>query len=53
VDESNAIKSELESFAKAILEDKQPVVSGSDGLNALKVAHKVLENLNVALEIGR
>jgi len=53
VDESNAIKSELESFAKAILEDKQPVVSASDGLNALKVAHKVLENLNVALEIGR
>jgi predicted dehydrogenase len=52
VEESNAIKSELESFADAITEDKEPVVTASDGLNALKVAHKILENLNLTLEVG-
>ncbi|HKR03338.1 MAG TPA: Gfo/Idh/MocA family oxidoreductase [Bacteroidia bacterium] len=49
VTESNAIKSELESFALSILDNKEPMVSAIDGLNALKVAHQVLESLNMSL----
>jgi predicted dehydrogenase len=52
VEDTNAIKSELESFAKSILENKVPVVSAADGLNALKVAHSVLENLTMSLSFS-
>ena len=44
---NNAIKSELESFADAIVHHKNPTVTGSDGLQALDVAYKVIEKLNL------
>jgi predicted dehydrogenase len=45
---NNAIKDELESFAKAILEDKNPPVSVEDGYKALDAAHKIAEKLTIA-----
>jgi predicted dehydrogenase len=42
VKEVNALKYELELFTKTVLEDKQPVVSGEDGLKALKVAQEII-----------
>jgi len=43
----NAIKSELESFADAIMHNKNPVVTASDGLQALDVAYRIIEKLNL------
>ena len=45
VDESNAIREELHSFAMAVLEDKQPVVPIEDGYAALNVAHQIADKL--------
>jgi len=45
VDESNAIREELASFADAILGDKQPLVGIEDGYDALNVAHQIVEKL--------
>lgn len=42
VKEVNALKYELELFTKTVLDDKQPVVSGEDGLKALKVAQEII-----------
>ncbi|GAC1439650.1 MAG: Gfo/Idh/MocA family oxidoreductase [Sediminibacterium sp.] len=42
----NAIKSELESFIDAILNNKPTVVSEIDGFLAMEVAHKVLDKIN-------
>lgn len=47
VDESNAIREELRSFAEAINEDKTPRVSIEDGYAALNVAHQVVEKLKL------
>lgn len=44
----NAIKEELESFAQSINQNSTPVVSLNDGFNALDVAYRVIEKLNVA-----
>jgi len=44
--ELNAIKEELRNFYEAITQDKTPVVSIEDGLEALKVATEVLEKSN-------
>lgn len=44
---TNAIKSELESFADAIVHHKNPVVTASDGLQALDVAYKIIDKLNL------
>lgn len=44
-EDSNAIRDELASFAKAIREDRTPEVSVSDGYRALHVAHQILEKL--------
>ena len=41
--ENNAIKMELESFRKSIVENTQPVVDVSDGYRALKVAHEIIK----------
>lgn len=48
IQESNAIKSELESFADCILNNTTPLVTADDGYNALKVAYQILEKLKVA-----
>jgi predicted dehydrogenase len=43
---TNAIKSELESFADAILNNKTPIVNVSHGLQALEVANRIIEKMN-------
>lgn len=47
VKETNALKSELESFVTAVREGKEPVVSGVDGLRALEVAQQILNSIQV------
>jgi len=44
-EEENALKLELESFVDSVLHDQAPIVSGKDGLKALKVAYSVLEEI--------
>lgn len=50
VEENNAIKDELSTFANCILENKNPPVSIHDGYNALSVAHKIIEKLELTKE---
>lgn len=45
VEESNAIKMELESFADAITNNTTPIVSIDDGYNALSVALQIMQKL--------
>jgi hypothetical protein len=45
VEENNAIKMELESFAYAILNNKKTAVTAEDGFRALDVAFKVMEKI--------
>lgn len=47
VDESNAIREELRTFAQAILEDKKPHVTIEDGFEALHVAHQIADKLKL------
>ncbi|HRH65777.1 MAG TPA: Gfo/Idh/MocA family oxidoreductase [Bacteroidia bacterium] len=51
VEESNAIKMELELFARSILEDKPTSVPIEEGFLALHVAHQVMEKLNSSLNV--
>jgi predicted dehydrogenase len=43
----NSIKMELESFREAIVNNTKPLVSIDDGLKALDVAHKIIEQLRL------
>ncbi len=43
--EVNALKLELEYFIDAVLNNKQPIVSGKDGLKALKVAEMIIQEI--------
>ncbi|MEY3343886.1 MAG: hypothetical protein RL090_1570 [Bacteroidota bacterium] len=45
VKESNAIRSELSMFARAINENTDPIVTVEDGLIALETAHTIIEKL--------
>ncbi|MBC7950133.1 MAG: Gfo/Idh/MocA family oxidoreductase [Chitinophagaceae bacterium] len=45
VPEVNAIKKELEEFKSAILNNTKTIVSEMDGLNAMDVAHQILEKI--------
>ena len=45
IEHNNAIKEELISFYNCIKNDTTPIVSEKDGLEALKVAHKIQEKL--------
>lgn len=45
VKEVNALKYELELFARAIREHREPLVSGEDGKRALEVAHIIMERI--------
>ena len=47
VEESNAIKEELESFADCINRDETPQVTIEDGYNALQIAHQIADKLKV------
>lgn len=46
---TNAIQSELSSFAQAIIENKTPEVTIQDGYQALKVAHLILEQVELLI----
>ncbi len=43
--EINALKHELQLFVDSVLDDKQPVVSGEDGLRALRVAETIINKI--------
>lgn len=45
IEETNAIKEELRTFAEAIANDTSPIVSLEDGLYALEVAEQILDKL--------
>ena len=47
VDDSNAIKEELKSFAEAINNNTVPAVTIEDGFAALQVAHQVADKLKM------
>lgn len=47
VEELNAIKTELESFYHSITENKIPPVTITDGYNALDVAHRIIDKINL------
>ncbi len=51
VEESNAIKMELELFIHSILHNTSTPVSVEDGYHALHVAHQVMEKLNSSLNV--
>ncbi len=46
VERREPLRVELEDFVEAIIQDRGPAVSGEDGLNALRVAARVLEALH-------
>ena len=46
IKEVNAMKYEQSLFIKSVLENKRPVVSGEDGLRALRVASKIIEQID-------
>lgn len=45
----NAIQSELTSFRDAIIQNSRPLVSETDGMLAMDVAHQILEKINQQL----
>lgn len=45
VKEINALKYELELFVNSVIESSRPVVSGEDGLRALKVANEIIKKI--------
>jgi len=47
VSANNAILEELESFAEAIQNNTEPVVTMQQAANALKVANQVIANFNI------
>ncbi len=51
VEDSNAIKMELEAFANSIQNNTPAVISAVDGFRALEVAFKVMEKMQSAVEI--
>jgi len=50
IKEVNALKYELELFVKSVIEKKPPVVSGEDGLKALKIAEIILKKIDESLK---
>ena len=42
----NALKMELSNFVQSILQDKEPAVTGVDGLSALKIAMQIQSQIN-------
>ena len=44
--ESNAIKSELQSFVNSIVHDTPTTVTEMDGYNAMEVAHQIISKIN-------
>ncbi len=46
IKEINALKYELDLFVKSVLKKEPPVVSGKDGLRALRVAKQILQKID-------
>lgn len=53
IKEVNALKYELELFVKSIIYKTQPVVSGVDGLKALKVAETIIQRIEESQKLIR
>lgn len=51
IEENNAIKMELEQFIQAIEMDKPTPVTLEEGLNALAIAHQVMDKINSSLNV--
>src|SRR5204863_6678252 len=51
VDDTNAIKMELELFIQSVLHNTSTSISVEDGYHALHVAHQVMEKLNSSLNV--
>ncbi|MBP6428763.1 MAG: gfo/Idh/MocA family oxidoreductase, partial [Bacteroidia bacterium] len=51
VEESNAIKMELEQFIDAIQTDSTTVVTIDEGYQALVVAHQIMDKINSSLNV--
>jgi predicted dehydrogenase len=45
IKEVNALKYELELFVNSVIAQKNPVVSGEDGLRALRVAETIIQKI--------
>ena len=45
----NALKYELQLFIDSIIKNEKPVVSGNDGLRALRVAENIIEKINQSI----
>ena len=45
IDKAEPLKAELTAFVDCILNDAEPLVTGSDGLRALRVAQEILESI--------
>jgi predicted dehydrogenase len=52
IEENNAIKDELQSFALAILNNTSPPVTIEDGYKALDVAYKIADKLKVTSTVA-
>lgn len=50
--ENNAIKEELQSFATAINNDSEPIVTITDGYHALEVANLILEKMKMTSQLN-
>ncbi len=51
--QGDALKSEIESFLDCIRNDKDPIVSGEDGLRALETAIRITEQVHANLGVQR
>ncbi len=51
--QGDALKSEIESFLDCIRNDKEPIVSGQDGLRALETAIRITEQVHANLGVQR
>ncbi len=52
IKEINALKYELELFVKSVIKKERPVVSGEDGLRALKVAETIIKKIEESKTTG-
>lgn len=50
VNEVNAIQEELRTFAEAIQNNNNPIVTLHDGCEALKVAHTIMSKINIRID---
>ena len=51
IEENNAIRMELDFFAKSILDNSPVAVTVEDGYHALHVAHMVVEKMEASLKV--